>query len=108
MMIRLEVSRELADDLVAEGLAIRPGTRSSTAQLVIAGATAAATTISLLQAPDTFTKLAAMIKKKFVKEKGVTMKVKGSRGNIDVVVTPETDVETLAKMIKEGLVGDLE
>lgn len=107
-MIRIEVSPELADDMVAEGLAIRPGTRSSTAQLLIDGATAAATTISLLQAPDTFAKLAAMIKGRFAKQKDVTLKIKGKRGTVEVVVTADTDLENLAKLIKDGLVGDLE
>ncbi|GAA2975891.1 hypothetical protein [Actinokineospora diospyrosa] len=107
-MIRVELPQELADDLVAEELAIRPGPRGSIAQILIVGATSTATAISLLQAPDTFVKLAGLIKKRFGKQQGVTLTVKGNRGSVSLDVTNETDVETLAKLIKEGLVGDLD
>jgi hypothetical protein len=107
-MIRIELPQEIADELVANQLAIRPGTRSSTAQILVVGASSVATVISLLQAPDTFAKLAAMIKNRFGKKEGVTLKVKGKRGIIELDLTDQTDVENLAKMIREGLVGDFE
>jgi len=107
-MIRIQLPEELADELVADQIAIRPGTRSSIAEIVVMGATSVATVISLLQGPDTFAKLAAMIRARFGKPQGVTVKVKGKRGWIEINVTDQTDLENLAKMIKEGLVGDVD
>jgi hypothetical protein len=107
-MIRIEVPQELADALVAERVAIRPGTKGPTAELLIDTATTVATTISLLQGPETFAKLAAMIKSRFGGPKAVTLTVKGKRGDIRIILSEDTDLEGLAKMIKDGLVGDLD
>lgn len=105
-MLRVEVPGDLAADLVADGAAIRPGTQSSTLQILVDSATSAATAISLFQAPDTFVKLAQMIKNRFGKQNPTTLKVKGKRVTVEITVTRDTDLEALAKLIKDGLVGD--
>jgi hypothetical protein len=107
-MLRVELPEELADELVSEGLAVRPGSRGGLGTILIDTAVSAATTISLLQAPDTFTRLAQLIKKMFArKPDGVRMTVKGSKGSVDIELTEDTDVEALARLIQEGLVGKM-
>jgi hypothetical protein len=87
-------------------LAVRPGPRGSIATILIDTAVSSATAISLFQAPDTFIRLAQLIKNRFAKQSGgVRMTVKGDKGSIDVEITADTDVATFAQLIKEGLVG---
>jgi len=105
-MLRIEMPAELADDLVADGMAVRPGTRGTLSSILIDTALSGATAVSLLQAPDTFTRLARKIKDKFVRRsRGVRMTVIGSGGKIDVEITKDTDVSSLAKLIQDGLLG---
>jgi hypothetical protein len=105
-MLRVELPQELADRLVSDGLAVRPGQRGGVATILIDTAVSSATAISLLQAPDTFTRLAQLTKKMFArKSAGVRMTVEGAKGRVDIELTEDTDVETLARLIKEGLVG---
>jgi hypothetical protein len=105
-MLRVELPEELADELVADGLAVRPGQRGSVAEILIDAAVSTATAVSLLQTPDTFIRLAELIKKLFVKKsESVRMTIKGKEGKIDIEVTRDKDLETLARLIQEGLVG---
>jgi len=108
-MLRIEVPEELADELVSEGMAVRPGTRGTLSAILIDTALSAATAVSLLQAPDTFTRLAQMIKTRFAKQPpNVRMIVKGPGGTMEFEVTKDTDIETLAKLIKDGLLGKVQ
>jgi hypothetical protein len=107
-MIALAVPEELADDILAEGIGIGVGLKSSAAEIVIVGLAFVTTTITLLQGPDTAIKLAALIKARYAKPTKVTLKIKGGRGDMNVDITNDTDLATLGKLIQEGLFGDLD
>jgi hypothetical protein len=105
-MLRVELPEEIAGELVSEGLAVLPGPRGNLAPILVDTAAYSATAISLLQTPDTFIRLAQLIKSRFGNNStGVRVTVKGDKGSVDIEVTADTDLETFARLIKEGLVG---
>lgn len=108
-MIYLELAKELADELVAEGAArARPRPRGSIIELVVVGATTAATCISLLQGPETVMRFARAVKKLAVKKKPerVVVQMKGPGGSITLLdCDDQTPLEDIAKMVKDGLLN---
>jgi hypothetical protein len=61
-----------------------------------------------LQTPDTFLRLAQVVKDRFARRSGgVRLTVKGDLGVLITEITEDTDVAALAKLIKDGLVGKL-
>ncbi|MFD7436040.1 hypothetical protein [Streptomyces sp. NPDC059861] len=96
---------ELADALVRQRLAIRPGTRGSAAEIALIGITVTTTTISLLQAPDTFLRLTELIRNTFGRPTGITVQItaKGEKVNIEIPAANGIDVATVARRIQDAL-----
>jgi hypothetical protein len=111
-MTQIRLPAEIAADALNEGVVRRNlSRRGILPELVIIGATTGATVVSLLQTPDTFIRLAGIVKRVLARNKRKTatkLTVSGPRGLIEIEVTAETDVASLAKLIEEGLVGELE
>ncbi|MEU7726544.1 hypothetical protein AB0B78_15065 [Streptomyces sp. NPDC040724] len=105
-MIAVAMPSDIADLLVAEGLAIRPGGRGSTAEIVVVGFAALNATISLLQGPDTFLRLTELVRTNFGRSSGVTVEIKGNGDSVTIEMPGDADVVTLAHRIREVLLGD--
>ena len=107
-MIYLELASDLADELVAVGVAKRrPKPRGTIIELVVVGATTAATCVSLLQGPETVMKIARAIQN-LAKERSqpVELRVKGPRGEIHLLdCDADTPLEEVMKLVKNGLLG---
>ncbi|MGW6459616.1 hypothetical protein ACWF94_27445 [Streptomyces sp. NPDC055078] len=97
---------ELADLLVAEGVAIRPGTRSSAAEIALVGVTAVTTTISILQGPDTFIRLTGILREKYGNPTGVKVRITARGESVNIEVSDDTDIDAVARQLQEALVGD--
>ncbi|MCZ4122708.1 hypothetical protein [Streptomyces sp. H39-S7] len=104
-MIAVAMPSEVADALVGEKLAIRPGIRGSAAEITLIGITVAATTVSILQGPDTFLRLTEIIQHAFGKRTGITVQItaKGEKVYIEIPVDSGGDVATVARRIQDAL-----
>ncbi|MFD3735542.1 hypothetical protein [Streptomyces sp. NPDC058632] len=107
-MIAVAMPSELADALVRQRLAIRPGTRGSAAEIALIGITVATTTVSILQGPDTFLRLTEIIQHTFGKRTGITVQItaKGEKVSIEIPVDSTTDVASVARRIQDALMEE--
>ena len=104
-MIQLQVPAELADLMVSDGMAIKPTTRGPAWELVVTGLSSASVIISLLQGPDTFSRLAQMVKEKFGSGNGVSIELKANGRRHTIVVRDDSDLEQLTQKIQDILEG---
>ncbi|MFJ8351693.1 hypothetical protein ACIQ9J_36170 [Streptomyces sp. NPDC094153] len=105
-MVPVTMPSALADLLVKERLAIRPGTRGHLSEIAVVGVTTLTTTISLLQGPDTFRRLTEIIRDTFGKSEGITVEIKAKDGNVTIEIPTDASVEAVARRIRETLVAD--
>lgn len=105
-MIAVAMPSDIADLLVAEGLAIRPGGRSTTAEIAVVGISALSATISILQGPDTFLRLTELIQGNFGRSTGITVQIKAHGDSVTIEIPGDADVVTVARRVQEALVGD--
>ncbi|MFE6838297.1 hypothetical protein ACFVFI_26110 [Streptomyces sp. NPDC057705] len=107
-MIAVAMPSDIADLLVAEGLAIRPGGRGSTAEITLVGIQALSATISLLQGPDTFLRLTELVRTRFGRspEAGGAVEIRAHGAKVTLEIPVGADALTVARRIQELLVGD--
>ncbi|MFE9933694.1 hypothetical protein [Streptomyces sp. NPDC005533] len=106
-MIAVSMPSDLADLLVAEGLAIRPGGRGSAAEFTVVGISALSATVSLLQGPDTFLRLTELVRTNFGRSTaGVTVEIKANGDSVTLRIPGDADVVTIARQVQEALIGD--
>ncbi|MEU9164511.1 hypothetical protein AB0D29_30095 [Streptomyces sp. NPDC048424] len=107
-MIAVSMPSDIADLLVAEGLAIRPGGRgSSAADFAVVGISALSATVSLLQGPDTFLRLTELVRTNFGRSTtGVTVEIKANGDSVTIRIPGDADVVTVARQVQEALIGD--
>ncbi|MEU9084424.1 hypothetical protein [Streptomyces sp. NPDC048357] len=106
-MIAVSMPSDIADLLVTEGLAIRPGGRGSAADLTIVGISALSATVSLLQGPDTFLRLTELVRTNFGRSTtGVTVEIKANGDTVTIRIPGDADVVTVARQVQEALIGD--
>ncbi|MDQ3406287.1 MAG: hypothetical protein M3548_23315 [Actinomycetota bacterium] len=106
----VKVPDELANELVAEGLATTPvGRRSGTWQLIATWAAGTGTTISLLQGPQTIGYLARKLRSLFQRDhdKGTPeqayVEAKGPGGQMRFLVTASTTKEEIEHLLRSTL-----
>jgi hypothetical protein len=114
-MTLLQVPQELADLLVSEGLAEAPsGRRSTTWEILATFAGGAATTIGLLQGPQTVGDLARMCLSLARRhsarpvpqpEPGYLVAI-GERGQIRMPIAPDTTVEQVEHLLRNTIFKD--
>ncbi|MET7304913.1 hypothetical protein [Embleya sp. NPDC005575] len=104
-MIAVVMPSELADILVREKLAIRSGTRGSVTEIALLGSTIATSVVGLAQGPETFRRLAEIIRHTFGKGTGITVRItaKGQKVDIEIPADAGTDVATVARRIQDAL-----
>ncbi len=108
-MTQIKLSPEIAAEALTAGIARRNLSRRGVLpELCVTGATVGATVVTLLQAPDTYIRLADIVKKVLTRRSSkhaIKLTVSGPLGSIEIEVTADTDVTALAKLIEDGLVG---
>lgn len=109
-MIHLVVPAELADELVASGVGrVRPAKpRGTLIELVVVGATTMATCVTILQGPETVSRVARALSGLAKKRNGQKLEVhiKGRKGEIHLLDCDEnTPLEELSRLVKDRLLG---
>ncbi|MGW3602059.1 hypothetical protein [Micromonospora sp. NPDC005161] len=108
-MIYLCVPSELASELVTSGAARqRPKPRGSIVELIVTGATGAATFVSLLQGPETVLRIARAFRAVALKrpDKRIEVHIKGPKGEVHLFdCDGDTPLEELAALVKRDLLG---
>lgn len=104
-MLQVKLPAPVAEELIEAGGATRLGTMGGVAEIALAGLTVASLTITLLQGPDTFLRLARIIKDRATKRDRLIVRINGKLGRIEFEVTEDTDLAKVAEQIQDGLLG---
>lgn len=107
MTMYLMVPRELAEELVSLGVArVRPRPRGTVIDVIVVGATAVATCVTLIQGPQTLMDFARALRAVREKnnEEGIEVHFKGRGGEIHLFkCDSDTPIEEIASLVKKGL-----